>query len=155
MKSPLSGRTNLSTVSLFVVFLSFVTQLQAKCPTNYVEIRGKIQCSFKPNDKILATLIFHDHRLETSGEKVAFDIHGDIFGGRIAFNTYSSSSLLSGDQCHRDPEKLLIKLIEADGTEKDRMSMVIASDFNYDKERGEYTPKSDVILRGSCQSAKW
>jgi hypothetical protein len=148
MKSPLA-------VSLFVIFLSFVTQLRAKCPTNYLEIRGKIQCSFKPDDKILATLIFHDHRLEASGEEVAFDIHGDIFGGRIAFNSYSSSSLLSGDQCHRRPEKLLIKLIEADGTEKDRTSMLIASDFNYDKERGEYTPKSDVILHGSCQPTQY
>ena len=98
-----------------------------------MEIRGKIQCSFKPDDKILATLIFHGHHLEVSGEEAAFDIHGDIFGGRIAFNTYSSSSLLSGDKCHRRPEKVLIRLIEADGTEKDRTLLTIASDFNYDQ----------------------
>jgi len=151
MKSPLRGPINQYAVSLSAIFLCFVTQLWAKCPTAFVEIRGKIQCSFKPDDKILATLIFHDHQLEASGEEAAFDIHGDVFGGRIAFNTYSSSSLLSGDKCHRRPEKVLIRLIEADGTEKDRTSLIIASDFNFDKEQGEYTPKSDAILHGWCQ----
>jgi|SRR6516162_2254023 hypothetical protein len=93
MKSPPRGPINLCAFSLYVILLCLVTQLWAKCPTPYVEIRGKIQCSFKPDDKILATLIFHDHQLEGSGEQAAFDIRGDIFGGRIAFNTYSCSSL--------------------------------------------------------------
>jgi hypothetical protein len=152
MKSPLRGPINLWAVSLSVILLCFVSRLWAKCPTAYVEISGKVQCSFKPDDKILVTLIFHDHQLEASGEEAAFDIHGNIFSGRIAFNTYSASSLLGGDKCHRHPEKVLIRLVEADGTEKDRTSLIIASDFNYDKEQGEYIPKSNIILHGWCQS---
>jgi hypothetical protein len=152
MKSPPRGPISLWTVLLSVIFLCFVTQLWAKCPVAYVDVRGKIQCSFKPDDKILATLIFHDHQPEASGEEAAFDIQGDSFSGRLVFNTYSSSGLLGGDKCRRCPEKVLIRLIEADGTEKYRASLIIASDFNYNKEQGKYTPKSDVILHGGCQS---
>lgn len=152
MKSPHRGRFDLWAVSLSVILFCLVNQLWAKCPTSYVEIRGKIQCSFKPDDKVLATLIFYDHQLEASGEEVAFDIHGDTFSGRIAFNTYSSSNLLSGDKCHRRPKSVLIRLIEPDGTEKDRTSLIIAGDFDYDKEQGGYVPKADVVLHGWCQS---
>jgi len=46
---------------------------------------------------------------------------------------------------------VLLRLVEADGVEKDRTSLRIASDFDYDEEQGEYTPKADVILHGWCQ----
>jgi len=101
-----------------------------------------------PDDKVLATLISRDRQPEASGEEAAFDIHGDAFSGRIAFNTYSSSSLLSGGKCHRRPEKVLIRLIEADGTEKDRTLLIMARDFNYEKEQGDFNPKSDATLHG-------
>jgi hypothetical protein len=41
-----------------------------------------------------------------------------------------------------------IRLIKADGVERDRTSLNIPSDFFYDRERGEYTAKSDVTLHG-------
>jgi hypothetical protein len=151
MKSPIRP-INLCTVLLSVIFLCFVNQLRAKCPVAYVDVSGRIQCSFKPEDKILATLIFHDHQPGASGEEAAFDIHGDSFSGRIVFNTYSSSGLLGGDKCRRSPEKVVIRLVEADGTEKYRTTLIIASNFDYNKEQGKYTPKSDVILHGECQS---
>jgi hypothetical protein len=136
---------------VFVVLLSLATPLLAKCPTYSVKIRGKIECFFKPDDKVLATLIFFEHQPEVSGEETAMDIHDATFDGRVAFGTYSSSGLLSGDKCHRRPKSVLIRLIEADGVEKDRKSLNIASDFNYDEAQGEYTPKSDVILHGWCR----
>jgi hypothetical protein len=153
MKSLRCGPINLLVVSLSAIFPWLVSELWAKCPTAYVEIRGKIQCSFKADDKILVTLLFRDRQLEASGEEAAFDIHGDAFSGRIAFNTYSSSSFLSGDECHRRPEKVLVRLIEADGTEKDRTLLIMTRDFNYDKENGDFALKSDAILHGWCQSA--
>jgi hypothetical protein len=137
---------------VFLVLLSLATPLLAKCPTYSVKIRGKIECFFKPDDKVLATLIFFEHQPEASGEEAAMDIHDGTFDGRVAFDTFSSSGLLSGDKCHRRPKSVLIRLIEADGVEKDRKSLNIASDFNYDEGQGEYTPKSDVILHGWCQA---
>jgi hypothetical protein len=116
-----------------------------------VEIRGKIQCSFKADDKVLATLIFNDHQLEGAGEEGAIDINGDTFSGSVAFNTYSSSGLISGDKCKRRPKSVLIRLIEVDGMEKDRASLTVASDFNYNEELGRYVPKSGLILHGWCQ----
>jgi len=105
----------------------------------------------KPDDKVLATLIFLDRQPEASGEETAIDIHDGRFEGRVAFDTYSSSNLLAGDRCHRRPKSVLIRLIEADGMEKDRTSLKIASDFNHDEKQGEYTVRSDVILHGWCQ----
>jgi hypothetical protein len=136
---------------MFLVFLWLANPLLAKCPTYSVEIRGKIECSFKPDDRVLATLIFFEHQPEASGKETAIDIRGGAFGGRVAFNTYSSSGFLSGDRCHRRPKSILIRLIEADGVEKDHKSLNITSDFNYDEGQGEYTPKTDVILHGWCQ----
>ena len=137
-------------LSAFVLCL--VSPLWAKCPTYSVKIRGKVECYFKPEDKVLVTLIFSSRQLEASGEETAVDIHDATFSGRVAFHTYSSSSLLGGDKCHRRPESVLVRLIAADGIEKDRASLKIASDFNYDEEQGEYSLKSDVILHGWCES---
>ena len=122
-----------------------------ECPADTVEVRGKIECSFKPDDKVLATLIFRDRQPEASGPETALDIHDGRFDGRVAFDTYSSSSLLTGDRCYRRPKFVLIRLIEADGFEMDRMSLKIASDFNYNENQGEYSVRSAVILRGWCQ----
>jgi len=100
---------------------------------------------------VLAKLIFFGHQPETSGE-TSIDVQGATFSGRMAFDTYSSSGLFSGDKCHRRPKSLLVRLIKADGVEKDRTSLKIPSDFFYDHERGEYAPKSDVTLHGQCQA---
>lgn len=136
---------------VFAILLSLASPLLAKCPTYSVEVRGRIECSFKPDDKVLATLIFLDRQPEASGEETAIDIHDGRFDGRVAFDTYSSSSVLTGDRCDRRPKSVLIRLIEADGIEKDRTSLKIASDLNYDEKQGEYTVRSDVILHGWCQ----
>ena len=148
---PHNARSNPWAVSLSVVFLCLATPLWAKCPTYHVKIRGKIKCSFKPDDKVMATLIVSDHQLEASGEETAIDIHDAAFSGRVAFNTYSSSSLLHGDICGSRPRRVLLRLVEADGVVKDRTALRIASDFDYDEEQGEYTPKVDAILHGRCQ----
>jgi hypothetical protein len=136
-------------VSAFLAFLA--SPLPAKCPTYTVEIRGRIECSFKPDDKVLATLIFVDHQPEATGEETAIDIHSGTFDGRVAFHTYSSSNPLAGDVCNRRPKSALIRLIQADGIEKERASLKIPNDFNYDKKEGEYTVRSDVILHGWCE----
>jgi hypothetical protein len=133
-------------------FLCLTNPLWAKCPTYSVEIRGKIECSFKPDDKVVASLIFFDHQPEASGEETAIDIHNAMFSGRVAFDTYSSSGLLRGDKCHRRPKSVLIRLIEADGIEKDRISLKISTDFSFDEKQGEFILRSDVILHGWCQS---
>ena len=136
-------------VLAFLIFLA--SPLPAKCPTNTVAIRGRIECSFKPDDKVLATLIFFDHQPEATREETAIDIHGRMFDGRVVFNTYSSFNPVAGDICHRRPKSSLIRLIEADGMEKDRTSVKIPNDFSYNEKQGEHTFRSDVVLRGWCE----
>jgi hypothetical protein len=149
MKRSQSG-PNSGIAFAFVLLLSLANPLRAKCPTYSVEVRGKIECSLKPDDKVLVTLLFSGKQLEASGEETAIDIHNAVFSGRVAFNTYSSS-FLGGDKCHRRPERVLIRLIEANGMEKDRTSLKIAGDFNYDEKQGVYTSKLETILHGWCQ----
>jgi hypothetical protein len=100
---------------------------------------------------VLATLIFFDHQPESSGG-TSIDVQGAVFSGRVAFDTYSSSGFFHADKCHRRPKSLLIRLIRADGVEKDRTSLKVPSDFFYDSERGEYTAKSEVTLHGQCRA---
>jgi len=118
---------------VFAILLFLASPLPAKCPTYTVKIRGRIECSFKPDDKVLATLIFVDHQPEATGEETAIDIHSGTFDGRVAFHTYSSSNPVAGDVCNRRPKNALIRLIEADGIEKERTSLKIPNDFNYDQ----------------------
>jgi len=127
-------------VSLFVVLFCLVSPLWSKCPVHFVKIRGRIECSLKPDDKVLATLIFSDRQREASGVEAAIDIHDATFSGRVAFDTYSSSSFLTGDRCHRRPRSVLIRLIEADGMEKDRTSLKIASDLTSMKSKANTRP---------------
>jgi hypothetical protein len=137
---------------LFALFLCLGNPLVAKCPTYFVEIRGKVECSFKPDDKVLATLIFYDRQPAGSGEETAIDIHDSSFDGRISFDTYSSSFLFGGDQCYRRPKSVLVRLVEADGFEKDRTVLGFKGAFEYNEEHGGYTLKSDMLLHGSCPS---
>jgi hypothetical protein len=143
--------TNLGMAFALLTFLPLADPLRAKCPVYSVEVRGKIERSFKPGDKVLVTLIFSDNQFEPSGEETAIDIHNATFSGRVAFSTYSYSSLLGGDKCHRRPKNALIRLIDADGQEEDRTSLKIGTDFNYDEKQGEYTLRFDVELNGWCQ----
>lgn len=149
---PLRHRpSNPLVVSLFVVLFCLVSPLLAKCPADFVKIKGRIDCFFEPDDKVFVTLIFSSLQREGSGVETAIDIHEATFSGRLTFDTYSSS-FLTGDRCYRRPKSVLIRLIAADGFEKDRTSLKIASDFNFDEEHGEYMLKSDVILHGWCQA---
>lgn len=136
--------------SLFAVSLCLANPLWAKCPTYSVEIRGKVEC-FKADAKVLATLVFSDHQADASGEDTAIAVHDGTFSDRVAFDTLSSTGFFGGHKCHRHPKRVLIRLVGADGVEKDRTSLEIKSDFFYDPERGGFTPKSDVTMHGWCQ----
>jgi hypothetical protein len=151
MKPLRTAHPNLEIALVLAILLSMVSPLWAKCPTHSVEVRGKIECTFEPDDRVLATLIFSDHQPEAFAEETAIDIHDGTFAGRVAFSTYSSSNLLSEDVCRRHPKSIIIRLIRADGIEKDRTTLKIVSDFKYDEKLGKYILLSDVILHGWCQ----
>jgi|HubBroStandDraft_6_1064221.scaffolds.fasta_scaffold162207_1 hypothetical protein len=131
---------------------SLANPIQAKCPTYSVQIQGRIECSFKPGVRVVATLLFSGHKSEAPAKETAMHIQDATFGGHVAFNTYSSSGLLGGDRCRRHPGSVLIRLTEADGTEKDRRLLKIPTDFSFDEKQGEYTARSDVVLHGECIS---
>ena len=52
---------------------------RAKCPTNFVEVHGKIECAFKPDVRVLVSLIYGDKQKEGVGEEHALDVLGDSF----------------------------------------------------------------------------
>jgi hypothetical protein len=70
---------NAGMVLLSVFLLSQASPLWAKCADNFVRVRGKVQCTFKPDYKVLVTLIYSDHQKEASGEETALDIHDGSF----------------------------------------------------------------------------
>ena len=117
-----------------------------------MEVRGKIECTFKPDYKVLVTLIYTEHQQEASGEETALDILGRSFKGVVAFSTFISYNPLTGHNCGRRPKSVLVRLIAADGTEWDRKELKIADAFRYDEEQGQYTVRSDLILHGWCQA---
>jgi hypothetical protein len=136
---------------LSVFFFSLTNPIWAKCPKNFIEVHGKLQCAFKPDYKVLLTLIYSEHQREASGEETALDIHDGSFKGEVAFSTFSSSKPFRGDICGRRPKSVIVRLIAEDGTEWDRKELKIVDAFRYDEEQGQYTVLSDLILRGWCE----
>lgn len=116
------------------------------------EVHGRVQCSFKPDYKVLVTLIFKKGQIEASAEETALDIHDGSFRGRIGFNTFVSYNPLTGHQCSRRPISIIVRLITAEGEEWDRKVLKFPNDFTYDEKLGEYTLKSDLILKGWCSA---
>jgi len=76
-------RSNLAVILVFFIAPAFSLHAWAKCPTLTAEVRGRVQCSFKSDYKVLLTLIFKKNQPEASAEETALDIQGDSFQGRI------------------------------------------------------------------------
>ena len=62
MKPSRTSALNLGVRLLSIFLICLANPLWAKCPTYSVQVRGKIDCFFEPDDKVLATLIFFDHQ---------------------------------------------------------------------------------------------
>jgi len=116
------------------------------------EVRGRVQCSFKPDYKVLVTLIFKKAQIEGSAEETALDIRQGSFRGRIGFHTFVSYNPLTGDhECSRRPISVIVRVITAEGEEWDRKVLKFPNDFTYDENLGEYTLKSALVLKGWCK----
>ena len=50
-----SARSHSTIASFFAIFLCLVSPLRAKCPASSVEIRGRIECSFRSDDSMLTS----------------------------------------------------------------------------------------------------
>jgi hypothetical protein len=138
-------------IALCLIVSSFSRYGWAKCPTLTTEVHGQIQCSFKPDYKVLVTLIFRKNQVEGSAGETALDIHGDSFRGRIGFNTLTSYNPLTGHQCNRRPISVLVRLVTAEGVEWDRKVLKFPADFSYDENSGRYILKSALLLKGWCE----
>lgn|ERR1035438_503607 len=146
------SNSRIALTTLAAALCSLTNPIQAKCPMYSVRIHGRIECSFRPDVRVVATLLFSGRKSESPAKETAMDIQDSTFAGQVPFNTYSSSGLLSGDQCRRYPESVLVRITEADGTETDRRPLRIPTDFSFDEKRGEYTTGTDVVLHGQCIS---
>src|SRR6185437_8375418 len=95
----------------FLALLALMSsQVSAKCAVSWVEVHGRIQCSFEPTDKVLVTLLYSKNQREGLGEETALDLRGNSFGGQVVFDEFSSSHFLTGDRCNRRPMSVLVRL---------------------------------------------
>jgi len=145
-------RTCRAAFTLCILVFSLSIYTVAKCPVAWVAVRGRVQCSFKPDDKVLVTLLFSKHQQEGRGVETALTLEGDSFKGRVVFDRYSSSHFLTGDRCNTVPKFVLIRLISADGGEWDRKVFKFPDDFDYSADKGQYTLRSDIVLSGWCEA---
>ena len=143
-----------SGITLGLILTLFSGYTWAKCGVSWVEVHGRVHCSFKPDDKILVTLLFSKHQAEGNGEETALNLSEGLFQGRVVFDRLSSSHFLTGDRCKRRPISVLIRLISADGGEEDRKILNFPDDFNYEEKEGLYIARSDLILSGWCEPKK-
>jgi hypothetical protein len=136
-------------VGLIVVGLS--VEAGAKCPTETAEVYGHLRCFFKPDYKVLVTLIFKKNQLEAYAEETSLDIRDDSFQGRVEFSSFVSyNPLTGGHQCSRQPSSVLVRFITAEGTEWDRKVLKFPDDFSYDEKNGRYKLRSGITLHGWC-----
>jgi len=134
------------------MLLALTVPLGAKCPSNLVEVHGKIECAITSDSKVVVSLVYSGKQKEGTGEENTLAVQGDTFKGQVAFSTFSSNSFLRGDRCGSKPTGAVVRLIAGDGTERDRKKLKLVDDFRYDEAKWTFTVQSDVILRGWCES---
>lgn len=149
----LGGRCK-TTFIVCILVASLSTYVSAKCPVAWVEVHGRVQCSFKPDDKVLITLLFSKHQEEGMGEETALSLENSSFDGRVVFDMFSSRHFLTGDRCNRRPKLLLIRLISADGGERDRKVLKFPDNFDYSADTGQYRLRPALMLSGWCEPPK-
>jgi hypothetical protein len=148
----MTSTRNRAVLTVCVILLSFSCRGWGKCPTMTAEVHGRVQCSFKPDYKVLVTMIFGKSQIEGSAEETALDIREGSFRGRIGFNTLVSyNPLTGGHKCSRRPISVMVRLITAEGAEWDRKVLRFPNDFTFDENLGEYTLKSALDLKGWCK----
>ena|ERR1700730_18163139 len=138
-------------ISILAVLVLCSPFAWAKCATFSAAILGRVDCPPKLDDRVLVQLIFRKHQGEAAAEETALDTRDGSFHGDVAFDTFSSSNLLSGDRCNRRPISVLVRLISAEGKEQDRKTLKFPNDFRYDEGSGRYTVRSALILHGWCK----
>ena len=116
-----------------------------------MKIHGKIRCTVNPSDKVLVTLIFAKHQLEGSAPEAALDVQGRVFDGEVIFSTNGSNRF---ERCNVQPKEVMVRLINAKGSEQDRKLLKISEAFTYDAEHGEYILRADLTLSGWCDPSK-
>jgi hypothetical protein len=142
---------NISSALAFVFIALLPNSLSGKCPSGSVEVRGKVECRFTPDYKVLVTLIYSEHQLEASGEETALDLHDGAFKGEVTFSTLVSYNPLTGHNCGRRPKAVLVRLIAPNGNEWDRKQLKIGDSFQLNGEQGQYVLRSDLVLHGWCE----
>jgi hypothetical protein len=143
-------KRHLSSV-LAVLIASLSVNAWAKCPTESVEVRGQLRCSFKPDYKVIVTLIYKKNQLEGSGEETALGIHDDSFEGRVKFDSFTSYNPLTGHRCDRRPVSVLVRLISAEGEEWDRKMLSFHDEFSYVEQDGQFKLRPSLVLQGWCK----
>jgi hypothetical protein len=144
------GTTHRAGIIVGLILALSSAYLWAKCAVSWVEVHGRVECSFKPDDKVLVALFFSKHQAEGTGEETALDIREGFFQGRVVFDRFSSSHFLTADRCNRRPISVLIRLISADGGEQDRKMLKFLDEFTFVEKHGQYTLRSDLTLHGWC-----
>src|SRR2546426_3570717 len=125
-------------IALGLIVAVFPVYAWSKCATSSVDVHGELRSSFKPDYKVLVTLIFTKNQREATAEETALDISDDSFHGRVAFNTLTSYDPLTGHHCHRRPMSVLLRFVTAEGTEWDRKILKFPDDFSYAETQGAY-----------------
>ena len=68
-------------IALGLIVAVFPVYAWSKCATSSVDVHGELRSSFKPDYKVLVTLIFTKNQREATAEETALDTSDDSFHG--------------------------------------------------------------------------
>jgi hypothetical protein len=147
-----------------LVALAFVAGLPATtfagsfCGTEVVILKGQVENP--PRDASVRVQLLYAKKQqkqlgkqeEQPGESGEVTVENGRFTIQIPFlNQYREPVIFAGlrDKCDRKPKTVVVTLLEGDqDEERDRVSLDLTKDFTK-ADATAYTPRSDIVLRGS------
>ena len=114
---------------LFAIVFPLAVAAYGKCPAGQVEIHGSIVGKLPLNAKLTVSFVFRNGRKHPAAEMIRLE--GSSFAKTLGFSLRSSSGLLGewGEKCDRTLEHVVVRLVDGEGREVDRLSLNVQGDF--------------------------
>jgi hypothetical protein len=133
---------------LIVVLFFPALHVKAKCVAGRLEVHGSITGKLSPDAKLAVSLVFRNARKHPETETSTLE--GSTFAETVGFSMQSRTGFLVewGEKCDRVPKQVVVRLIDKDSREIDRVTMNVRGDFL--NTANGFILRSPVVLHGNA-----
>lgn len=119
----------IASLSAIVIILGSPRGAFPKCPTSRVDLHGTIIGAVPTNAVVAVSLVFRNGHKQPPPELV--NLKGNTFNAVVNYSMQSRSGLIAewGEKCDRTLKQVLIRLIDKEGHEIDKVTLNVNGDL--------------------------